>query len=1068
VDALLRALSGFHRVAAPGVLRVRLLGALDVEGVDGRALGSRKARTLIKVLALARGRPVSADRLADALWPDGDAPARPVEQIGVLVSRLRAVLGADRLARTDGGWGLATDWLDVTELETRVEEAGARLAAGSPGAARAAAQAALTLVRGDLLADEPDPVWAEADRAAVARLVARARLVAAEAALAAGDPADAAGAAEGALDHDPYDEAALRVLMRAHTAAGRPASALAAYARLRERLAEDLGVDPVRETEDLHTAILLGDAVAEAPPAPTTQGGLVGRDEPLAALDRSLARAASGQATLTVVEGEAGIGKTALVSTWCEGRRTGDVLLLGGRCDEMGRDLPLQPLLDGLETHLRSLDPAEAAAVLGDAEAGLGPLLGRFSVGAAQPEPTTVPDPAAGQARLFASLLAAVERAAGGRTAVIVVEDVHLAGASTVEWLRFAVRRGRRLLVIATMRPEGPAVGPAERLRLGPLDVESVAALVGAERAAELHERSGGHPLFLLELANAAPAELPASVRDAVAGRVEGMGEAAVTLRTAAVLGAEVDVDLLAGVLDLSVAALLEHLDAGVRRLIVEDRAGTLRFRHELVREALAADTTAARRAFVHREAARVLRARPGHDPMEVAWHARRGGDTDTAVTALVDAAATAGSRYDMALAEQLLTEAIALVDTPAARLARARVRIARLDRDGAEADGMRALELGGGPEALEVAGWAAYYRRDFELALRRAEEAAAQTDDRGVRASCLTMGGRILHASGRLAEAEPRLREAVTGGPVGVRHVAQVFLACLSVHRGATEEGRELVERALVDPTRLAHPFALHHGYLFGVLALGMLGRPVEALAMSDAGRAAAAHGGEAGMRFLAVQDNLRSWLLRHLGRPGESDDCTAAALALCAEHRDTMREMDYAARMDHIEGRLLVGDLDGVAAGLAGIAGIAGWYGGHSWHHQQRFGVLSARFALDHGDPDGAAEAAAAVIADSEARGTSRYRSLAAVVAARARLAAGDAAALDLDALDRVLSELDRVAGLEAWRVTAELAAVAGADRWWRDAERRAGALIAHAGDHGETLRRFVASTFAALGRS
>ena len=1051
----------------PGVLRVRLLGALEVEGVDARALGSRKARTLVKILALARGRRVSADRISDVLWPDGDGPARPGDQIGVLVSRLRSVLGTDRLRRTDGGWVLVADWLDVAELEARVEEAGARLAAGSAGAARAAAQAALTLVRGELLADEPDPVWAEAERAAVARLVARARLVVAEATMAAGNPADAAVAAEGVLDHDPYDEAALRVLMRAHASSGRPASALAAYARLRERLAEDLGVDPVPETEALHTAILLGaptpGIAASWDPVPAA--GIVGRDRQLAALDSALARAASGQATLAVVEGEAGIGKTALVSTWC-GRQGGDVLLLTGRCDELGRDLPLQPVLDGLEAHLRSLDPAGAAMVLGDADAVLGPLLGRFSAGPGQPEPTTVPDPAAGQARLFAALLAVVERAAGGRTAVVVAEDVHLAGASTVEWLRFAARRGRRVLVIATMRPEGPAIGPAERLPLGPLDVESVAALVGPERAAELHERSGGHPLFLLELASAAPAELPASVRDAVAGRVEPMGEAAVTLRTAAVLGAEVDVDLIAGVLDLSVATLLEHLDAGVRRLIVEERAGTLGFRHELVREALAAGTTAARRAFVHREAARVLSGRPGHDPMEVAWHARLGGDTGTAVTALIDASATAVSRYDVARAEELLTEAIALVDTPAARLARARVRIARLDRDGAEADGMRALELGAGPEALELTGWAAYYRRDFELALRRAEEAAARTDDPGVRASCLTMAGRIMHASGRLPEAEPRLREAVASAPAGVRAVAQVFLGGLCVHQGGIDEGWELVERALVDPSQLAHPFALYHGFLFRGLALGMLGRPVEALTAIGEARAAAEHNGEPGLRFVAVQDNLRSWVLRNLGRVEESDECTARALALTGGHPGTMLEMSYAARLDRLDGRLLAGDLDGAAAALADVADIVGWFGSHSWHLLQRFGVLSARFALDSGDHDRAAGSAAAVISDSDGRGTARYRALAMVTAARARLAAGDA--VNHEVLHEVLGSLDRLAGLEAWRATAELAAAAGVDRWWRDAERRAGALIAHADEYGEALRRTVAATFAALGRA
>nr|MBA3655350.1 winged helix-turn-helix domain-containing protein [Actinomycetota bacterium] len=89
-------------------MRVRLLGGLDIEGTATRQLGSRKARTLLKLLALARSAPVSGDRIADVLWGD-DPPARPVEQIGVLVSRLRPVLGAERIIRTDSGWALAVD-----------------------------------------------------------------------------------------------------------------------------------------------------------------------------------------------------------------------------------------------------------------------------------------------------------------------------------------------------------------------------------------------------------------------------------------------------------------------------------------------------------------------------------------------------------------------------------------------------------------------------------------------------------------------------------------------------------------------------------------------------------------------------------------------------------------------------------------------------------------------------------------------------------------------------------------------------------------------------------------------
>jgi DNA-binding SARP family transcriptional activator len=1047
-------------------LRVRLLGGLDVEGVVGPGLGSRKARTLVKVLALARGVAVPVDTVVEALWPDDDdMPARPVEQVGVLVSRLRSVLGGDRLRRSDAGWSLEIDWLDVAELEARVDEAAARLTAGNPTAARAAARSALALVRGELLADEPGAVWAEADCAAVARTVARARWIGAEAALAAGDRGDAAALAEGALDHDPYDEAALRVLMRAYAAAGRPASALAAYARVRERLSEDLGVDPAPETDELHTLILLSDAApaGRAPIAPPLTPGLVGRRTHVAALNGWLSRARAGESVLVLVEGEAGIGKTTLVARWSNGLQ-GEALVISGRCDELGRDLPLQPILDGLEAHLRSIDSSDIPTILAEAEPVLGPLLGRFNAAAA-PGPTTVADAAAGRALLFAALLATIQRAAGQRAAVLIVEDVHLAGASTIEWLRFAVRRGARLLVVATRRPEGPTLGPATLLTLGPLDLDSVAELVGEQRAPELHARSGGHPLFLHELANASSPDLPTSVREAVVARVDSMGEAAPTLRAAAILGSEVDVDLLAGVLDLPVKTLLDHLDAGLRTLVIEERAATFSFRHELVREALVADTTAARRAFVHREAARVLWNRPGHDPMEVAWHARFGGDIATAVVALVDAAATAANRYDMAQADQLLTDAISLEDSVVARVARARVRIARFDLDGAEADGAGALQLGGGPASLELAGWAAYYKRNYDLALQRAEEAVERADDPAMRASCLTLSGRVLHSSGHLPEADQRLTEAVVGAPLEVRGVAQVFLGGLRIHQGRVEEGSALVDRALLDQSRLGHPFARHHAHLFRVLGLGMRGRPAEALAAVEAGKAIAIQAGEQGARFVAVQDNLRSWVLRKLGRFDEADEWTHRALELSSSQRSSMNEMYYAARLDLIEGRLLAYDLDGAKKVIEATAETMSWNGAQAWHHHQRFLSLSAQHALATEDYDRAASVASGVVADSGAQHSLRYALFARLTVARARLAAG--CAIDRDELDGVLVELERCAGLEAWRQTAELAAAARVDRWWRDAERRAGALVVHAGEHGEALRRYVATTFAALGR-
>jgi DNA-binding SARP family transcriptional activator len=185
-------------------LRVHLLGGLEVEGVDSRELGSRKARTLLKLLALARGAPVPAERLAEELWGDHQ-PARPRDQVGVLVSRLRSLLGTERITRNDVGYALHADWLDVEELEARVEEAAARLAAGQPTSARATAKAALDLARGPLLPEE-DAEWIDLERAAADRLLAQARMVGAEAALRAGDRQGASALAEAILDRDPYDE----------------------------------------------------------------------------------------------------------------------------------------------------------------------------------------------------------------------------------------------------------------------------------------------------------------------------------------------------------------------------------------------------------------------------------------------------------------------------------------------------------------------------------------------------------------------------------------------------------------------------------------------------------------------------------------------------------------------------------------------------------------------------------------------------------------------------------------------------------------------------------------------
>src|ERR1700722_10185938 len=382
-------------------LALRVLSDFSVDGVEPQALGSRRGRRAVWGLALAEGQVGPADVLIDTLW--GDAPpAQPEDQLAVLISRLRSVLDRDRILHRDRGYLLVCDWLDASELAALTEEMDRRRGAGNVLGAAAAARIALSLLRGYALPEAPG-AWAQLRLAGLERLAGRSRRVAATALFEAGDWMAAADAAAAAVAADGYDEESLRVLLRAYVAGGQVAAALAAYAQARERLAAELGTDPSPPTVALYTAILRGEMPAP-PPAPARRpAGLVGRDAELAYLDTIAGRArgapaggpadgpadgqADGQAELVVVDGEAGIGKTALLRAWAAQRAAaGDTVLLAS-CGQLDRAMPLDALLVALSTLLRRLGPDATADLLGPDAVTLTALLGSPPEGPAGSRP---------------------------------------------------------------------------------------------------------------------------------------------------------------------------------------------------------------------------------------------------------------------------------------------------------------------------------------------------------------------------------------------------------------------------------------------------------------------------------------------------------------------------------------------------------------------------------------------------------------------------------------------------------------------------------------------------------
>src|SRR3954451_16031946 len=248
-----------------------ILGPLEVRA-DGRALelGGPKPRALLAMLALHANRPVSAERVAVALWGE-DTPPRAVKTVQVYVARLRKALGdPEVLVTTPGGYCLRVrpGELDAERFERQVADGRRALAAGRGEDAAAELREALELWRGPPLAELASAPFAPAEIARLEEQHLAALEVRVEADMAAGRHAELVGELQQLTSAHPWRERLHAQLLLALYRSGRQADALEAYRHAREVLVEQLGIEPGAELHDLHEAILAHDPAIDGLSAP--------------------------------------------------------------------------------------------------------------------------------------------------------------------------------------------------------------------------------------------------------------------------------------------------------------------------------------------------------------------------------------------------------------------------------------------------------------------------------------------------------------------------------------------------------------------------------------------------------------------------------------------------------------------------------------------------------------------------------------------------------------------------------------------------------------------------------
>jgi class 3 adenylate cyclase/tetratricopeptide (TPR) repeat protein len=393
--------------------------------------------------------------------------------------------------------------------------------------------------------------------------------------------------------------------------------------------------------------------------------GVVGRTAEVARLDHALQEVGNGDPRVVLLSGEAGIGKSTLLSHCARQAHAHGAVVLYGRCDE-DLAVPYRPFAEALRHYVSHADDAELAELVDEHRVALARLVPEVRKRFTELTSAIWSDADAERWMLYGAVVALIERAASHAPVMLIADDLHWSDTPSLQLFRhLSTSLAGRVLIVGTYRDiELSAAHPltdalaalarepsVTRIELSGLGSDEVISFVeaaaghslddsGTGLARALYRETDGNPLFVGEVlrhlvetgavalndegrweltGELSEAGLPESLRQVIGARVRRLGaELAEALSAAAVLGQEFDSTLLSKMVGIEEEPLLELLESAVSSaLLVETPTspGHFRFAHALIQHTIDQELGPNRRARLHRAAAEALEETYGDDP---------------------------------------------------------------------------------------------------------------------------------------------------------------------------------------------------------------------------------------------------------------------------------------------------------------------------------------------------------------------------------------------------------------------------------------------------------------------